>query len=212
MLHSPSLLPWIMSPEKQHELRNHVAQRLGLAGPHKVNLVVLPPMRTQFVPVTPARKAKFAANLEDAYYARPERDKVPKASMSLDDASLLAVCRTCRGSCCKWGEDHAYLTRANLRRLKSEQKFANLETLLEAYLQRVPDSAYSDSCIYQGPQGCVLPRHMRSETCNRYICYPLKQLGQGFEGPGYAQLAVAETEASEDDRVLLLDNGKTEDL
>lgn len=197
-----------MNEQDKHQLRTRVAERLRLAGPEKVDLVVLPAMTVHMEPVTRARKDQLAASIEAAFDARIDRTRVPKTPTPLGDASLLAVCRTCRGACCKSGETHAYLTRAVLSRVKAEQRIANEASLLESYLDRVPTTARQGSCIYHGSQGCALPRSMRSETCNRFLCYPLKQLGRDFSRAGYAQLAVS-TVADEEDRMLLLSDGET---
>lgn len=159
-------------------------------------------------PVTGARKDELAASIEAAFHERIDRTKVSETPTPLDDESLLAVCRTCRGSCCKSGETHAYLTRAVLARVKTEQRIATNASLLQAYLARVPEVAYQNSCIYHGAEGCALPRAMRSQTCNRFLCYPLKQLGRDFALAGYAQLAVS-TASDEEDRLLLLSEGET---
>lgn len=158
-------------------------------------------------PVTAARVDELAASIEAEFYARRDRTRVPQTPTPLDDASVLAVCTTCRGACCKAGETHAFLTRAVLSRVKAEHRVATDASLLESYLDRVPKLAREGSCIYHGAQGCALPRSMRSATCNRYLCYPLKQLGRDFSRAGYAQLAVS-TDADEEDRVLLLSEGE----
>lgn len=183
-----------------------MAEDLRLAGPQTVQLVVLPAMKVAMERVTPARKELLAANVEAEFAARKDRTRAPKTPTPLDDASLLAVCGTCRGACCKWGEDHAFLTRAVLSRVKAQRPGLSETSLLQSYLNRVPETSRRGSCIYHGADGCALPRSMRSETCNRYVCYPLKQLGRDFSRPGYAQLAVV---ADEPDRMLLLSDGET---
>ncbi len=200
-----------MNEQEKHRVRTQVADRLGLAGPEKVDLVVLPAMQVRMEPVTRSRTAQLAASIEAEFHARKERTRVPKATTPLDDASLLAVCGTCRGTCCKAGENHAFLTRSVLSRVKREQRIATDASLLASYLDRVPQDARQGSCIYHGAQGCALPRAMRSETCNRFICYPLKQLGRDYSRPGYAQLAVS-TVANSQNRMLLLRDGEATHL
>ena len=192
---------------QDERLRVRVAEALGLAGPQKVHLVALPTAKERMEPVSQDRRELLAANIEAEFAARKDRTRVPKTPTPLDDASLLAVCGTCRGACCKWGEDHAYLTRAVLSRVKAERRIASNATLLQAYLERIPETSREGSCIYHGEDGCALPRSMRSETCNRFVCHPLKQLGRDFSQPGYAQLAVSSGgEGAE--RVLLLSDGE----
>lgn len=200
-----------MREKDKDQIRARVAEGLGLAGPQKVGLFVLPATTTGMEPVTRARKDQLAASIEAEFDARIDKTKVPETPTRLDDASILALCGTCRGACCKWGEDHAYLTRSVLTRVKRELKFADEASLLESYLDRVPGLARRGSCVFHGAQGCALPRSMRSETCNRYLCYPLKQLGADSSRPGYAQLAVS-TGAEEDDRMLLLSEGDARQL
>ena len=189
-------------------LRARVAQTLGLKGPQKVHLVVLPAAKEGMELVTSARRELLEANIEAEFAARADRTRVPKTPTPLEDASLLAVCGTCRGACCKWGEDHAYLTRAVLSRVKAERRIASDASLLQAYLDRVPESSRQGSCIYHGEDGCALPRSMRSETCNRFVCHPLKQLGRDFSQQGYAQLAVSR-DGERPERILLLSEGET---
>lgn len=196
-----------MEEQHKHQVRTQVADLLGLAGPEKVHVVVLPAMEVRMEPVTLSQKAQLGASIEAEFYARKERTKVPQTPTPLDDASLLAVCTTCRGTCCKAGENHAFLTRTVLSRVKKEQRIATDASLLAAYLDRVPKAAREGSCIYHGAQGCALPRAMRSETCNRFLCYPLKQLGRDFSRTGYAQVAVS-TVAENEDRMLLLTDGE----
>lgn len=42
--------------------------------------------------------------------------------------------------------------------------------MVALYLDRVPPSAYRDSCIFHGKKGCTLDRSMRADVCNRYFC------------------------------------------
>ncbi len=103
------------------------------------------------------------------------------------------------------------MTRAVLSRVKAKHRIASEAALLATYLDRVPEVARHGSCIYHGAQGLALPRTMRSETCNWFLCYPLKQLGRDFSRAGYAQLAVS-TLTNNEDRVLLLSGGETKTL
>lgn len=200
-----------MHEQDKQDLRTRVARSLALAGPEKVHLVVVPTTNERMEAVTRARKARLAASIENEFHARKDRTRVPKTPTPLDDASVLAVCSTCRGACCKWGEDHAYLTRRVLSRVKAEKGITRDASLLADYLDRVPETVREGSCIFHGSRGCALPRSMRSETCNRFLCYPLKELGRDFSSAGHVQLAVAMV-ADEEPRILLLDQGETRTL
>jgi hypothetical protein len=56
--------------------------------------------------------------------------------------------------------------------------------VLDAFLSRVEESTSEDSCVYHGENGCSLPRHMRSGTCNGFECNLLRRLREEFPGPG----------------------------
>jgi hypothetical protein len=45
-----------------------------------------------------------------------------------------------------------------------------------AYVARVPAATVPGSCVFHGADGCGLPREMRSDTCNRYLCDGLVEL------------------------------------
>ena len=92
--------------------------------------------------------------------------------------------------------------------VKLEWKTANEASPLKSYLDLVPKAAYAGSCICHGSQGCALPRSMQNESCNRHLCYPVKQLGRDLARPGDAQLAVS-TVRDREDRMLLLSDGET---
>lgn len=203
---NPTSTRSIVNEEEKTSARVRAAEALGLSGPEKVELVVLPAAAGRLAPMTSSRKKELAQSIESEFYARKDRTKVRETPTPLDEASLLEVCGTCRGACCRAGEDHAFLTRAVLARVKRQRRVATDASLLESYLQRVPEEAVEGSCIYHGARGCALPRTMRSETCNRFLCYPLKQLGRDFSRPGYAQIAVS-TAAEKADRVLVLSEG-----
>jgi len=107
------------------------------------------------------------ADGEDLPHAAPE------------DPGLLTIlgrsCAVCRGECCWQGRDHAFITTETiLLYLKAHPAIEPAE-VMEAYLSRLGNETYDNSCVFHGRAGCLLPREMRSETCNDYFCKGLSK-------------------------------------
>ena len=85
------------------------------------------------------------------------------------------VCGICRGGCCVQGDDSAYITPRTVRRFMDANPTLSPADVLAAYLDRLAPETVTNSCINQGPTGCVLPRQQRSDTCNGYYCDELKE-------------------------------------
>ena len=93
-----------------------------------------------------------------------------------DRTTLAAACGTCRGRCCLTGKEHAYITRATMKRFLENHPGADAERAAETYATYLPESSYESGCVFQGPAGCTLPRELRSDTCNTFLCPPLLAL------------------------------------
>ncbi|MBI1492855.1 hypothetical protein [Halocynthiibacter styelae] len=85
---------------------------------------------------------------------------------------LGAICSACRGRCCQHGfENHAYLTGGSLSRWRADNPDITVENLCRKYLAYLPAQHTENSCLYHIATGCALPRDMRADICNRYLCY-----------------------------------------
>lgn len=96
-----------------------------------------------------------------------------------EDAPLLRImsdrmCAMCKGGCCTAGRDSAYITPSTIRRYLDAHPDSTDNDILDAYLSRLGTDSVTDACINQSPAGCVLPRSMRSDTCNQYYCNALE--------------------------------------
>ena len=106
----------------------------------------------------------------------------PPPSDRADAASILGLsCGTCRGECCTAGGDHAFLRADSLARVRAQHPEANEDTLLARYAAYLPTRHYRGSCVYHTTAGCALPRTMRANICNRYLCGGLTQLKRALE-------------------------------
>ncbi len=94
-----------------------------------------------------------------------------------DPAQLLEqACALCRGRCCRCGENHAYLSPELIGRYRRSHPEAGAEQVFQAYEACLGEVTFEDSCVYHQPQGCGLPRRLRSDACNHFACQELEQL------------------------------------
>jgi hypothetical protein len=92
----------------------------------------------------------------------------PEADASARLAGQL--CALCGGGCCTLGSDTAYLTPSTIRRFMALMPHLRPRDVLAAYLDRLSPKTQTRSCINHTASGCSLPREMRSDTCNNYLC------------------------------------------
>jgi hypothetical protein len=83
---------------------------------------------------------------------------------------LGGVCGTCRGHCCPDGGERAFLHPETIRRFIDQHPEMRPRQIVAAYLERLPNRSYRQSCVYHGRFGCHLPREMRSRICNVFLC------------------------------------------
>lgn len=90
---------------------------------------------------------------------------------AVPEPELQALCAACQGHCCSTGVyRNAFIDLATMAKSHAEMPEATDRDLVRAYLGRIPTEHVAGSCIYHGPEGCNLPRAMRSDTCNRFKC------------------------------------------
>lgn len=69
-----------------------------------------------------------------------------------------------------------------------DKRERDFEELLTIYLSKMPETIWSDSCVFHGELGCALPRDMRAEICNTYRCDELKRSRQRLQNEPAAPL------------------------
>ncbi len=138
----------------------------------------LPANADPLAPQDPGRRAAFEQHLRDILRSpSPDREEVDAPPPPTGrDALSAAACTACRGSCCRSGGDHAYLTEETVARVLQGRPELGPAQLREDYLRRLPDRTVLNSCIFHGATGCGLPREMRSTTCNLHLCGKLTDL------------------------------------
>jgi hypothetical protein len=167
--------------EVERNLRRH-EQELRARGPlpERVILARLPANERGIVPLPEERRAAFATNLRaalDRALDDPDRPVPESPEDSAEQAPRIrAACGACRGSCCTAGGDHAFLYPDHFRRYLRKHPERSREELLADYLSRLPSAAYQDSCVYHRESGCALPRELRANLCNSFLCGDLNDL------------------------------------
>lgn len=174
-----------------------------------IPVVLMPANTRRLVPVPTAARDGFLAHLATVIaeaFVRPLRDNA--APMSAQEASErddagetlsrdpgLAVhmvqgsCATCRGACCTSGGTRAFLTADAVHRVRAQQvtlgEVAPAPAAVTAlYVEALPAEHYDGSCVFHARLGCALPRHLRSNLCNRYQCGELTQLSRTLQATG----------------------------
>ena len=99
-----------------------------------------------------------------------------------DTPVLDASCIACRGFCCRQGAGHAFLKPEYLPTVIARRPGDSPATIYRDYVRRIPEKSMEDACLYQGEQGCVLPRDMRSYLCNSFECEDRLNLKMALAG------------------------------
>lgn len=176
-----------------HELegqRDQLASENAIEDANKYLPVCVPHLKTQLAPVSLQRREQLRKHLctllEDIASSDEcnadletagEGDAINDVDVPSKAPTLLeAACATCGGYCCQEGGQTAFLNANKLSEQLRSNPSLSAETIVEAYLSKVPESAYLDSCLFHSATGCALPRSMRSDLCQTFECYGLKSI------------------------------------
>ncbi len=164
------------------------AAEAQLAGqlPHNSERLVLPsgPRRLRNLPQRERNRYRdhlnrIIAQATSGVDLSHEPQVAPVDTASKTSADLLTnVCTLCRGGCCTSGGHKAYLTAATIRRFMAARPGLRPREVLAAYLAHLPPRTEAGSCVNHGALGCSLPRDLRSDVCNRYLCDTAKSIGE----------------------------------
>ncbi|QJR36572.1 hypothetical protein [Gemmatimonas groenlandica] len=164
-------------PEESHDaflekLRGTIAEAFGEA------------VRDNSAPMS----AEATQAREDAGWALPE--SIP----AMPDI-IGASCGTCRGECCTAGGTHGFLHADSIMRVRAQLtddgETVTPESLEERYASHLPTRHYRGSCVFHTTAGCNLPRALRSNLCNRYVCGGLAQLTRALVSTAQTSAYVA---------------------
>ena len=175
-------------------------------------LVILPSNDRSLSALPQSRKDAFVERLHSLYDSvRVDSEFVSvkidgKAPHDIRTQSLLdSACAACRGHCCIGGGDHAHLDAESLALVIAAREISSWDELKTAYSSYFPTSSFHDSCVFHAEHGCTLPREMRAEICNRYLCGSLTELKRAVESGAEAPFVAVTVNAIAPVRVLKID-------
>jgi hypothetical protein len=153
-------------------------------------VVPIPSYAERTTPLPAMRRRRLRAHLEEvvveALRLRAAGTAGPPAPPEAPPPALAAAfgraCAHCRGHCCRHGAEHAYVREDTILRYLGAHPDATVDTVLAEYMQHVGARSYRGSCVYHGARGCTLPRTLRADICNRFLCDGLKELRDACEG------------------------------
>lgn len=168
-------------------VRDRLAPRVGVP-PGPLPVAVLPVLERGITKLPRERYEAFRRQLTESVRqatASMNTDKdgtckhvrpVDSAPSAVQQRVMSRGCATCRGHCCKWGGDHAFLYPAQLRKKLRANPDLSADDLLAHYLGKIPTHSVEDSCVFHTAHGCALERHDRSERCNDFFCRGMSEL------------------------------------
>ncbi len=219
------------------ETAERIAERVDIRharGPLPVAVVPANTRSTEALPIT-VRQAFLdrlqgnLAQIQAADGAGPEHPRVQdrvaqdavvqagdvQAVEALDESAVTRTailgrsCATCRGECCTAGGDHGFLRRESLVRIRREHPALDDHDLYALYVSHIPERHYRGSCLFHATTGCTLPRTLRSDLCNRYVCGGLTQLSTALDATGGTAAFVAAADSVHLRRMSLIEGDRS---
>ena len=161
------------------------AEAIG-ATPDTIVRSKIPYQSNPIVPLSEERRAKFETHLRSITQAAftedaPTQDLGYRDQIVQDPPDVLATaCTACKGGCCALGGNTGFLQTVDVDRWRQEQPEATEDDFVDYYIGMLPDEVTDDACVFQGPEGCTLPRTKRNDQCNTFYCKSLKTLQENL--------------------------------
>lgn len=140
-------------------------------------VLVLPANSNTCVPLSRERLETFRRHLRHVIaQAQPpteasaETRTESRPDTELPPETVIHACATCRGRCCLGGAGHAFLGAETITAFWRQHPGMSSEAIEAEYLQHAASWSVADSCVFHADSGCTLPRHMRADTCNTFLC------------------------------------------
>lgn len=171
-----------------------VAEGVAIAGPTAA-VSVVPYQSRPAASLPEKRRETLAAQLYDraerafsgALPAAPAPDDAPQP------AAVALACAVCQGACCASGGDCCgHLSPDDLARQREGDPTLTPQALAARYLDHLPAETVIGGCPFHGARGCSLPRTMRSELCNRFLCRGQRLLAEAVAAGAKTSVILAE--------------------
>ncbi len=164
--YDPKFYPYVVIPTNSKKISSLPKQRKNLFREHLSGLIT-------------ETMSELAVNNENTEENQIEEDFLNESEGNAFFFEVKA-CSLCRGGCCGLGEEHAFLKKETVLRYVSMFPDHKPEQIPDAYLAYLPEKSFEDSCVNHIETGCTLPRDMRSNVCNGYLCDPLVKIRDLF--------------------------------
>lgn len=175
-----------------------IADAIEVHGSTKVSppFAIVPMQRRPVVPMPDAVKARFSDHLRAliarAFGAPPEQSSVLRDE-DPHPAAIDAACCLCHGKCClNGGPNNAFLETGDIDRFRLRNPGSTEAEALQTYAALIPEHHVLGSCVFHGQTGCTLPRSMRSDLCNTFLCSGQRQIAEGLETGARSVTMIAE--------------------
>ena len=157
---------------------------------------IVPMQRRPVVPMPHAVRARFSDHLRAliarAFEARPEQTCVARDE-DAHPAAIDAACCLCHGKCClNGGPNNAFLETGDVDRFRLRNPGSTEAETRQAYEALIPEHHVLGSCVFHGHGGCTLPRSMRSDLCNAFLCSGQRQIAEGLDTGARSVTMIAE--------------------
>lgn len=201
--------------EQLAALASAAAAGLHPAGQAPARVVFLQPWQPVQVPVTEAQRSSHLAHLQSVVAEGTVIDRSRLAAFTAVQGLPQAdrLCAHCRGACCQHGLGwHAFMDLLSLQRWVDLQDGATLADAVAHFMDQVPATHADGGCLYQGEQGCVLPREQRADICNGFACRPLEDVQQATQQDLQARVVALSVLGDQAQRVALIGATGTQTL
>jgi len=179
----------------------------GGAGQAPARVVFLQPWQPVQAPVTEAQRRSHRAHLQAVVADSTVIDRTRLAAFTAVQGLPQAdrLCAHCRGHCCQHGLGwHAFMDLLSLQRWADTQDGATLADAVDHFMAQLPATHADGGCLYQGEQGCVLPREQRADICNGFACRPLEEVQQATQQDPQATVVALSVQGGQAQRVVLI--------
>ncbi|MEL6999536.1 MAG: hypothetical protein AAFP68_14830 [Pseudomonadota bacterium] len=160
-----------------------------------VTVSIVPYQNRPLLPTTPKQKRRFWEQLDKLmdFAFREEPGVVRHDREDAEQGPLMdAACILCKGQCClNGGPNNAFLEVEDIQRFRIRNPGATREDIKAAYEALMPEETCVMSCVFHGIYGCTLPREMRSQLCNSFVCRGQNLLAQGAAAGDEAAVLLA---------------------
>lgn len=182
----------ILEKAKQVTSADAATRGVTLSDAHEPAIVPFVGVGTRLAPVPEGRRSDFLDRLRERIaenfsdYPETPQDRPVEdfgECLNREQSELIRrACTTCEGCCCRLGyQNTSYIKPSTILRYRFEHPTASPEAILADYAAQIAAEAYEDSCVYHGSAGCTLPKEMRSDMCDEYLCYGIKDMLIQFE-------------------------------